>query len=171
MSKFVSGYYKTKKRHGPLSHQCREGKTLMVRPLMKTILCVSLLRCYFFITINVGRCFQFVHQYQGIAAFSTPGACRGSTSGACRVQYFWSMPRSVLLEHAAFPHEPDTALRLFPGGQGQLNTTKGISCLNRIDWGLYCSIDLQNLPKPSLKNMYDEIFFFVYFPFFVHHVF
>ena len=40
LSKSVSGYYKTKKKkkkkwHGPLSHWCREGKTLVVRPLKK----------------------------------------------------------------------------------------------------------------------------------------
>ena len=28
-------YYKKKKWHGPLSHWCREGKTLVVRPLKK----------------------------------------------------------------------------------------------------------------------------------------
>ena len=34
-----------KKWHGPLSHWCREGKTLVVRPLNKTLfLCVSSLR-------------------------------------------------------------------------------------------------------------------------------
>ena len=42
MSKSVSGYYKTKKEkkkkwHEPLSHWCREGKTLVVRPLKKLL--------------------------------------------------------------------------------------------------------------------------------------
>ena len=45
LSKSVSGYYKTKKKeekNGPLSHWCREGKTLVVRPLKKPLfLCVS----------------------------------------------------------------------------------------------------------------------------------
>ena len=31
---------KKKKWHGPISHWCREGKTLVVRPLKKTFLCV-----------------------------------------------------------------------------------------------------------------------------------
>ena len=47
LSKSVSGYYKTKKKkwHGPLSHWCREDKTLVVRPLKKhSFLCVSSLR-------------------------------------------------------------------------------------------------------------------------------
>ena len=40
LSKSVSGYHKTKKKeekncHGLLSHWCREGKTLVVRPLKK----------------------------------------------------------------------------------------------------------------------------------------
>ena len=34
MSTSVSGYYKIKKWHGPQSHWCREGKTLVVRPLI-----------------------------------------------------------------------------------------------------------------------------------------
>ena len=47
MSKSVSGYYKTKKKknkkwHGTLSHQCRDGKTLVVRPLIKTLFYVCL---------------------------------------------------------------------------------------------------------------------------------
>ena len=37
-----------KKWHGPLSHWCREGKTLVVRPLKKTLLCVSYLSYYYF---------------------------------------------------------------------------------------------------------------------------
>ena len=43
LSKSVSGYYKNKKKwHGPLSHQCRGGKTLVVRSLNKILfLCVS----------------------------------------------------------------------------------------------------------------------------------
>ena len=46
LSKSVSGYYKKKKKwHGPLSHWCREGKTLVSRPLKKKLfLCVSSLR-------------------------------------------------------------------------------------------------------------------------------
>ena len=52
LSKSGSGYYKTKKKkkkkkwHGPLSHWCREGKTLVVRPLKKTLffnVCLPLL--------------------------------------------------------------------------------------------------------------------------------
>ena len=36
LSKFVSGNYKTlKKWHGPLSHWCGEGKTVVARPLKK----------------------------------------------------------------------------------------------------------------------------------------
>ena len=48
MSKSVSGYNKTKKKkrkkkwHGPLSHWCREGKTLVVQPLKKPLLYVCL---------------------------------------------------------------------------------------------------------------------------------
>ena len=47
LSESVSGYYKTRKKekkkwHGPLSHWCRGVKTLVVRPLKKTLfLCVS----------------------------------------------------------------------------------------------------------------------------------
>ena len=48
LSKSVSGYYKTKtkkkkkknlkkKWHGPLRHWCREGKTLVVRPLKEPL--------------------------------------------------------------------------------------------------------------------------------------
>ena len=39
LSKSVSGYYKW---HGPLSHRCREGKTLVVRPLKNTFFYVWL---------------------------------------------------------------------------------------------------------------------------------
>ena len=47
LSKSVSGYYKTKtkeekKWHGPLSHWCREGKTIVVRPLKKHFFYVCL---------------------------------------------------------------------------------------------------------------------------------
>ena len=43
--------YKTKKKlHGPLRHWCREGETLVIRPLKKTIfLCVSSLTCEHFL--------------------------------------------------------------------------------------------------------------------------
>ena len=50
LSKSVSSYYKTKKKkwHGPLSHWCRDGKTLVVRPLKKPLfLCVSSLSISF----------------------------------------------------------------------------------------------------------------------------
>ena len=54
LSKSVSVYYKTKKNrkkwHGPISHWCREGKTLVVRPLKKNtfFMCVFPKKLLFF---------------------------------------------------------------------------------------------------------------------------